>query len=197
AVADQELALTAADVHHAVDRLDARLQRLAHGLPLDDTGSDALYRPVVLGGDRPLAVDRLAERVDDAAHQRRPDRDRHDAARALDDVALADLGALAHQHRAHRVFLEVERDAQDTVRQFEQLAGHAPLEAVDARDAVAHGQHGARLGHLDAGAEAAELLADDLGDFFCADLHGLSDLAGRQAVRRERSALRRARTLPS
>ncbi len=42
AVADDELALAAADRHHAVDRLDAGLERLLDGLPVDDPGGDAL-----------------------------------------------------------------------------------------------------------------------------------------------------------
>src|SRR5438046_5804981 len=39
AVADDQLALAAADRNHRIDRLDAGLQRLLHGLPLDDAGS--------------------------------------------------------------------------------------------------------------------------------------------------------------
>ena len=35
--------------------------------------------------------------------------------------------------------------------QLQQLARHAALEAVDARDAVAHGEDGAHLGDVDAG----------------------------------------------
>ena len=42
----------------------------------------------VLRGDRPLAVDRLAERVDDAAEQLLADRHRDDAARPLDRCRL-------------------------------------------------------------------------------------------------------------
>ena len=78
---------------------------------------------------------------------------------------------LAHEHGAHRVLFQVQGDAHDAVGQLEQLARHAALEAVDARDAVAHGEHGADLGDVDAGGEAAELLADDLGDLFGPNVH--------------------------
>ena len=80
AVADQQLALAAADVDHAVDGLDAGLQRLAHRLPLHHAGGDALDRAELLGGDGALAVDGLAERVDHAAHHRVAHGDGHDAA---------------------------------------------------------------------------------------------------------------------
>jgi hypothetical protein len=60
------------------------------------------------------------------------------------------------------------------VGKLQQLAGHAALQAVDARDAVAQGEDGSHLGDVDAGAEAAELLADDLGDLFGPNVHWLS-----------------------
>ena len=91
AVADDQLALAAADRHHAVDRLEAGLHRLAHRLAIDDAGRDALDRRGLLGQDRALAVDRLAERVDDAAEHLFADRHRDDAAGALDRIAFLDL----------------------------------------------------------------------------------------------------------
>ena len=101
-------------------------------------------------------------RVDHAPHDLLADRHGHDALGAPDLVAFLDLGRLAEQHGADRVLLEVERHAHHAVGQLEQLAGHAFLEAVDAGDAVTHGQHRADLGDVDGRGEAPELLADDL-----------------------------------
>ena len=81
-VADDQLALAAADRHHRVDRLQAGLQRLLHRLPIDDAGREPLDRRELLRRDRALAVDRLAERVDHAAEQLVADRHRDDAARS-------------------------------------------------------------------------------------------------------------------
>jgi hypothetical protein len=53
-VADDQLALAAADRHHAVDRLQPGLQRLLHRLPIDDAGREALDRQELLRRDRPL-----------------------------------------------------------------------------------------------------------------------------------------------
>ena len=171
AVADDQLALAAADGHHAVDGLDAGLQRLAHRLAVHDAGGDDLHGVELRGGHRALAVDGLAERVHDAADHGVAHGHGHDAAGALDLVAFLDLGVLAHEHDADRVLLEVQGDGHDAVRQLQQLARHAALEAVDARDAVAHGEHGAGLGDVHAGGEAAQLLADDLGDLFGPNVH--------------------------
>ena len=134
--------------------LDAGLERLLDGLAVDDAGGDALDRAELRGRDRALAVDGLAERVHHAADHARRRRDGHDARRALDLVAFLDELGLAEEHRAHRVLLEVQGQGHDPVGKLEQLAGHALLEAVDARDAVAHGQDGARLGGVDPGGEA-------------------------------------------
>ena len=74
AVADDQLALAAADRGHGVDRLDAGLQRLVDRLPLGDARGDRFQRPGLVGQDRALVVDRLAQGVDHAADHRLADR---------------------------------------------------------------------------------------------------------------------------
>src|SRR6185437_775906 len=83
AVADDELALAAADRHHPVDRLEARLERLLDRTAIDDARRDAFDRHELLRRNRAPSVDRLPERVHDAAHHLLADRHRDDAARAL------------------------------------------------------------------------------------------------------------------
>ena len=74
AVADDQLALAAADGDHAVDRLDAGLQRLLDRLPLGDAGSDDVHLAGFGRCDRAAAVERLAQRIHHAAHDRFADR---------------------------------------------------------------------------------------------------------------------------
>ena len=107
------------------------------GLTIDDARREPLDRHELLRRDRALAVDRLAERVHDAADQLVADRHRDDAARALDDVAFLDVRRVAEEHRADALLFEVQRDAEQAVRELEHLAGHGALDAVHARDAVA------------------------------------------------------------
>ena len=124
--------------------------------------------------ERLAAVDRDAERVDDAAEQLLADRHLDDAARALDGVAFADRLELAEDRDADVVLLEVEHHAAESRRrrlELEQLAGHRAREAVDAGDAVADGQHGAGLGDRDLLVVVLDLLADDVADLFGADVH--------------------------
>ena len=151
AVADDELALAAADRDHRVDRLQTGEHRLLDRLALDDA------RGLVLGGarlgraDLALAVERIAERIDDAPEQLVAHRDLEQAPGALDRVAFGDLLPVAEQHRADVVGLEVERQAGHVVGQIEHLERHAVLEPVDTADAVGHRQHGSDLGEVGAG----------------------------------------------
>ena len=130
---------------------------------------------VVVGLDVALAVERVAERVDDAAEQALADRDLELLAGALDGVALDDLGPVAEQHRADAVGLEREREAGHVVGQLEHLERLAVLEAVDARDAVADRQDGADLGQVGAAlVEALDAALQDGRDLVWLDLQGES-----------------------
>ena len=68
-VADDQLALAAANRNHRVNRHDAGLHRLADGFAPDDAGRDFFHRIKGVSLDRPFAVNRLAERVHHAAEQ--------------------------------------------------------------------------------------------------------------------------------
>ena len=129
-----------------------------------------LERTGLLRLDRPGAVERLAERVDDSADELVADRDAHDLPRALDGVALGDLLPVAEERDADVVLLEVERDARHAVLELEHLGGHAVLEAVDARDAVSDLEHGADLGEVGLDVVLLDPLFEDRRDLFGAKL---------------------------
>src|SRR6185312_6282829 len=103
AVADDELALAAADRHHGVDRLVAGLHRLADGLAVDDARRYALDRSRARGVDRALAVDRPAERIDHAPEELPAHGDLENAAGGLDLIAFAQVLVVAEHHRADGV----------------------------------------------------------------------------------------------
>ena len=171
AVADDQLALAAADRDHAVDRLQPGLQRLLHRLALDHARRLELGGPRLGGLDVALAVERVAERVDDAPEQAVADGDLQLPAGALDGVALDDVHPLAEQHGADVVGLERERQAGHVVGQLEHLERLAVLEAVDARDAVGDRQHGADLGEVGLTlVEALDAALENGGDLVWLDL---------------------------
>ena len=121
-----------------------------------------------------LAVDRLAQRVDDAAEQPLADRHVDDGAGALDRFAFLDRDVGAEDHDADIVVLEVQRHALDAAGELDHLAGLDVVEAVDARDAVADAQHLADFAHFRFGAEILDLAFQDGGDFGRLDVHGSS-----------------------
>ena len=69
AVADDELALAAADGEHRVDGQNAGLKRRVDALAVDDAGGGALHRAVAVGADVSLPVNGHAERVHHAAKE--------------------------------------------------------------------------------------------------------------------------------
>jgi hypothetical protein len=183
AVTDHQLALAAADRDQGVDRLDAGLHRLMHGFARDDARRLHLDAGAVDVGQRALAVDRVAERVDDAAEQPLANRHVHDRAGAGDGVALAHALVVAEDHDADIVGLEVERHAlQAGGGKLHQLAGHDVLQPEDARDAVADGQHGADLRDVRVRVEVGDLTLEDLRDLGRTDLHVRQPPSSRTAV---------------
>src|SRR6516165_6011314 len=146
AVADDQLALAAPDRHQSVDGLEPGLHRLVYRAARHDPGRLDLDPPALDIGQRAFAVDRLAERVDDAAEQATADRDVDNGTGALDDVALVDAAVLAKHDDTDIVAFEVERHAAHPVRKRDHFAGLDGVEAVDAGDAVADRQHLADLG---------------------------------------------------
>ena len=137
-------------------------------------GSDFFDRLGELGVDRALAVDRQAQRIDDAPEQFRADRHFQDAARALDDVAFGNLLVCAHDHRADRVALEVERQAEGVVRELQHFALHRVGQAVDAADAVRDRDHRALGANLRGRIQTLDLALDQFTDFGWVQLHFFS-----------------------
>src|SRR6202030_934425 len=148
AVADDQLALAAADRDQGVDRLQPGRHRLVHRLARDDAGRldvDAL----ALGRlDRALAVDGIAERVDDAAEQALAHRRVDDGAGALDGLAFLDLAVGTEDDDTDVVGFEVQRHAARAVFELDHLAGLDVVQPVDAGDTVADGQHLSDFGDL-------------------------------------------------
>ena len=89
----------------------------------------------------------------------------------LTESPFFDFPVVAQQHGADAVLFEIERNAEDSVRELEHLAGHRPLDAVHARDAVTERNHASDFGHVDLHRVAADLVANNLGDFFRSDIH--------------------------
>src|SRR5450631_3074771 len=171
AVADDQLALAAADRDQRVDRFQAGRHRLVDRFARNDAGRLDVDAHPLVGLDRTLAVDRIAERIDHAAEQALADRGVDDGAGALDGLAFLDLAVGAENHDADVIGFEIQRHAAGAVLEFDHLAGLDVVEAVDAGNAVADGQHLSDFGNLSLLAEILDLVLEDRGNFRGADVH--------------------------
>ena len=88
----------------------------------------------------------------------------------LDRVAFVNFRVVAEQHRADLIFFQVQRDAENVVRKCQHFAGHAAVQPVDARDAVAHRDHRADFFDRDRLLVVLDLLAQNLCDFVRFDI---------------------------
>mmetsp|Transcript_30575 Transcript_30575/g.81834 ORF Transcript_30575/g.81834 Transcript_30575/m.81834 type:complete len:482 (+) Transcript_30575:537-1982(+) len=177
-VADDELALPAADRDEAVDGLQSRGHGLVDALARDDAGRLQLDAAPLLGGDGPLAVDGRSQGVHYPAEKGVADGHVHDGAGALDAVALHDGTIVAEHHYADVVRLQVQGHALQAARELDHLARLHPLQAVDTGDAVPDAQHPANLLHV--------LLVREVGDAVTEDLCELRWAHLRRSPRRRR-----------
>ena len=139
------------------------------GWRCDDGRRLQLEDAAALGDDLALAVDRVAERVDDAAEEAVADRHREDVAGAADRLALLDAGRVAEDDGADLAGVEVEREAEHAALELEQLVGHRGVQALDAGDAVADLGDGADLLAGGLGAVRRDVLLDRRPDVLRAD----------------------------
>ena len=173
AVADDQLALAAADRNHRVNGENARLHGLLDRLAGVNARRLELDGAHALRLDGALAVDRLAERVHDAAKHAFAGRNLDDAARRAHLVVFLDSRDIAQKNGADLVLFEVLGQAVNGLAvgtgELQKLACHGAPQAVNARDAVADLDDRADLAGLDAHAERVKLLAQGLVNRLCGD----------------------------
>src|SRR5699024_805378 len=136
AVADDQLALAAADRGHRVDGLQSGLHRLLDRLALHDARRLQVEGAAADGLAGAEAVDGGAGGGVHAAVVAHPGREREHLAGAADLLALLDAGELAEDDDADLAQLEVQGEAEGAVLEADELVGHDVRQALDARDAV-------------------------------------------------------------
>ena len=136
-VTDYQLSLTPAYRYHRVDGLDARLHGGVHRAPRGDARGHDLRRPALVALYRPLAVYRRSQPVHDPAQELLTYRDLGDPARPAYLAPLLHLQRIAQDDSAHAVLFEVQRHADRTAFELQELAGADARQAVDSRYAIA------------------------------------------------------------
>ena len=166
AVADDQLALAAADGNHRVDGLDTGLQRLAHRLAIDHAGRDALQRDCAASA----AMGPLPSIGSPSGLTTRPT---IASPTGTDIIVLVRLTTSPSCNSLYSPSSTTptssssrfKRDAENVVREREHLAGHDFFQAVNARDAVAHADDRADFVDGNGLLVIFDLLAQNLADF--------------------------------
>ena len=170
AVADDQLALAAADRNHGVDGFDAGLHRLFHRCRSTTPGA---MRSI--GLNSVVSIGPLPSMGWPSAFTTRPTMASPTGTDMMlpgapDFVAFLDLLVFAQQYRSHLVFFQIDRDAGDAVRELDQFAGHDAIQAVNAGDSVTHRDHRAGLGNIDRFFVMLNFAAQYARDFISLDL---------------------------
>ena len=118
AVANNKLTLPAPQREQGVYDDQARLNGFDDQIAVDDRGGRAFDRHGRRARDRPFAVERPAQRIDDAAQQLQTHRRSHHIARAGDAVARLDAIDVVEQHAADAFLAERLNEAKLPALEF-------------------------------------------------------------------------------
>jgi len=148
-----------------------------NGLATHDARRLDLHASLLGVGQRALAVDRLAEGVDDASQEAVANGQRQDVAGGPHRLALLDVVDLAEDHRTDGCLVEVQGETERAALELEQLVDRRVGQTRHAGDAVADLEDPTNLALFKAGGEPVEVLADRFGDVRRVDRefgHGVS-----------------------
>ncbi|EAV43677.1 hypothetical protein SIAM614_03331 [Stappia aggregata IAM 12614] len=170
-VTDDQLALTAANRDQGVDGFQAGGHRLVHGLARQNAGCLDVHAALFGGLDRAFAVDRVAERVDDAAQKALADWHFHDGAGPLDGVAFFNVTVGAEDNDTNVVGFQVQGHALDTTREFDHFTSLDLVQTINTGDTVTDGEHLTDFRNFGFLAKALDLVLEDCGDFRGPNIH--------------------------
>ena len=161
AVADDQFALTATDGGHGVDGLDPGLERLLHGLATSDAGRGEFDRAGLAGDDRSLAVERVAQRADDATDEGLTDRHGEQGSGGLDLVTFLNLQVVPEDNDPDGGLFQVEAQPPDAAFELDHFARHRVRQAHHARNPVADLDHTTDFSCLDLSAKVFNFLLEN------------------------------------
>ena len=142
------------------------MQRLVHRLAEDNARGLAFQGHFTkLASNQSLAVEGNTQRVDDTSQHTFAYHDGSDSLGTLHGEPFLDFVGRSQQHGTYIVFFQVHHNGFDAVVKLEQLVGFGIAQSVDTGHTVAYLKHRTDFVQLDAGIDAFELFAQDVGNF--------------------------------
>jgi hypothetical protein len=160
-VTNDQLTLATADGNHGVDGLETSLDGLVDRLSGQNAGSLELSTASLLGGDGTLAVNGVAESVDDTAEHLRADGDIHNLAGTLDSLTLLDETIGTEKHNTDLAGLEVHAHALDARGELDKLLSLDVGHAVHTGDTITDGKDTASLSETGLLLDTTDSLLED------------------------------------
>jgi hypothetical protein len=111
------------------------------GLAWDDTGGLHLSTGSELRVNGALAIDGLAETINNAAEKLRADGDVDDGSSALDSVAFKDGTIITENHNTDVGILKIEGHATETRGEDNHLSGLDLVKAINTGDTITDGNN--------------------------------------------------------
>ena len=158
AVTNDQLALAAANGNQAVQRLQAGLHGFMHRFARDDTRRLDVHQTAFIRLDRALAIDGIAQGVDNAAQQALAHGYVNDFTGTFYCIAFGNGGVGTENNDADVIAFQVQGHTFDTAGEFHHFAGLYLIQTVNAGDTITHGQNLANLRDFGFGAEVGDLL---------------------------------------
>ncbi len=165
AVADDELALTAAYGHHRVDSLDTGLKRLLHRLAIYNTRGLTFQRKAdKVTGNGTTTIDRFTKNVYYASEQTFAHWNGGNLAGAAHSHVFCNFLHLIEQNHADIALLEVQCHTAYSVFKLYEFISADLVEAIDVSHAIAYFENGAYFLELYFGINLFKFLFEYLGN---------------------------------
>jgi hypothetical protein len=164
-VTNDQLTLTTANGHHGVDTLQTSLDGLVDGTTGKDTRS--LELGTALGGsvDGALAINGVAESIDDTAEKLRADGDIDNLSGTLDNLTLLDETVGTEKHNTDLAGFEIHAHSLDARGELNQLLSLDIGHTMDTSDTVTDGKDTSSLGKARFLLDTTDSLLKDGRDF--------------------------------
>ena len=148
AVSDNQFALPAADRNKRVHDFQSGLHRFMNRAPRNNAGSFHFRAAELFGLHRSQAVNRLAQRVNNASEKFFANRHAHNLVGTFYHIAFFDLLVRTKDNHADIVFFKVKGHSLDPAFKLDQLTGLNLVQTVNAGDTVTDGEHLPYLGNI-------------------------------------------------
>jgi len=160
-ITDDQFTLTPADWHEGVNSLDASLHWFGHGLPRNNARCLDSNSGSFIAWDRTVAVNWVAEGIDNTSEETLADWDIDNGTSTLDDVTFLDQLVVTENDNTDISRFQVEGHTLKARGEFNHLFSLAVAETVDTGNTITYRQHTARFFDVGSGCGSEDTLFED------------------------------------